>query len=187
MSTASLSLPHSLSTCARVIGISPGSFISFTGNPGFTLSAFVCYSLKIFRYSSLLFVIPLGLVAEACLQTVPPRRDRGEERMGYRNEPQTVQGLSALNTRVSAAPQMLWISLPLCVFIKQQEMLFAMQAEEMICVYVYVCVHATRCTLYFSIDAVFAQQYKQGINVVLVSWRGYRARLPQMKREGLCY
>lgn len=71
MSTALLSLPHSLSTCARVIRISPGSIILFAGNPGFTLSAFVCYSLQIFRYSSLLFVTPLGLVAEACLQTVP--------------------------------------------------------------------------------------------------------------------
>lgn len=87
---ASLSLPHSLSTCARVIGISPGSFIPFTGNTGFTLSAFVCYPLQIFRYSSLLFVIPLGLVAEACLHTVPQRWDRREERGGWRNEPQTV-------------------------------------------------------------------------------------------------
>lgn len=67
MSMAWLSLPHSLFTCARVIGISPGSFIPFTGNQGITLSSFVRCSLQIFRYSSLSCVVPRGLVAEACL------------------------------------------------------------------------------------------------------------------------
>lgn len=70
MLTTPHSLPHSLSTCARVIGISPGSFIPLACNPGFTLSAFVCYSLQIFRYSLLLFVTPLGLVVEAFFQTI---------------------------------------------------------------------------------------------------------------------
>lgn len=54
-----------------------------------------------------------------------------------------------------------------------------------ICMCVCACVcDAVLCTLHFSIDAVFPLQYKKGINVVLVSQRGYRARPPQMKREG---
>lgn len=63
-----------------------------------------------------------------------------------------------------------------------------MQRELCVCVRAHVCmclwVVATLFTLRFSIDAVFLPQYKEGINVALVSLRGYRARPPQMKREG---
>lgn len=179
MSTTSLSLPHSLSTCARVIGISPGSFIPFAGNPGFTLSPFVCYSLQIFRYSSLLLVTPLGLVAEACLQTVPQRRDRREER-GVRETSHRRCRAYLLRTPECRQLPKCYEYLGLYVrLLSSRKCFFARQAKGI--------VRVCRChVVYTSFQhrCSFPLQYKEGINVVLVSRRGCGARLPQMKRGG---
>lgn len=180
--TTSLSLPRSFSTWSRVIEISTGSFIPFAGNTGFTLSAFVCRSPQIFRYSSPPIRDSVGPCSEACLQTVPKRAGR-EESVG--------RGVRETSHRRCRA-YLLWTpecrQLPKCyeylgLYVRVVGKAFYCKAGNRKCVTVgYYTAHTS-----FQHRCSFPLQYKEGINVVPVSQRGYGARAPPMKKKDICY
>lgn len=76
VSMASFSLLLHISAGGMLIGISPRPFIPFPGIPEMIMHAFVWYSPVMFSYSFLSsFLVPLGLVVTAPLQTILKRRD----------------------------------------------------------------------------------------------------------------